>query len=466
MPTLRPMTEQGSLTVSRTGDGLTHRNTLRKRIVAIRAEQLTFLTDHGLLRPGPSPVVELSDCPDYRFGGPFFKDMATHHFQQGSHSYPISQTKGSSITVQVSFTIAPLDASVVPGEIEGHLVSSGDAEESSFLRFSGVGNFGNGAATEVVLTAKAPLADRIHALEGKEIAWTVRIGGKVFDAGRTGPHDIYVTYDTPNDDRSPEMTPFGLVTAQIEFGITVARMKTAIGAITMGLAKLEVLRKHLAGKGKEHLLEIDEDSPFTLAQALNHVFGSYILTKKASVPEDFNHPSFFGWTSAGAWPAFFFREQQAECQAMVRFVRAALRQVGCPGNTAWVVVYASPVPNPNQALEDGVSPPDPAPDKYYPGTPKLALGLHRFPLPNAALALAGGEYKVGEQNRPDLNSYEACTKISFGGDTRYFPGGLRGLWTRDRQEVLHVFKHLLLTDFKVVLHILGTYPLAKLEPDF
>ena len=63
-------------------------------------------------------------------------------------------------------------------------------------------------------------------------------------------------------------------------------------------------------------------------------------------PEPVDHPQYF----PNAWHLTDFLKYEAECQAIVRWVRGVICQVACPGTIETVVVWAEPTA-PMQAKE-------------------------------------------------------------------------------------------------------------------
>lgn len=448
------MGDQGTLRVMRTGGGLTHRNAVRKKIVALHVERLTFLTDHGLL-------TDISpESTDWKSGGTRYVALegGTHWQSVAGKNFPASITKATTITVAIELSVDPPDADPVEGTLHGE-PSGGAGSAEPFLQFDSKLVVGGGAKVVLSLTANGSLPNEVFDAGFRSIAWKATIAGETFDLGATGPHHLYATYDTPNVGGLPMPTPFGPDPVPLEDGITEKRMSAAV-ALTDKMSKQAVKIEDPDTK-----LPMDRDDPHVIAHILIASVPGYTLHTASDPPvaAAFNHPTYFnsgpGMANTGAWPIAQFPEEKAECQAIVRYVRGMLLQIGCPGEAKLVVVYAHPdVDNGATALEDSIFPPDPDASKYrlIDGRMLVFGGLNR----NAArtvvkngvavhqqLSLADSPVEVGDLIAPNtvVNCYEACLKFTSGGKTRYYGGGVPGAVFKSAQEVIGVFHALVWT---------------------
>lgn len=133
-------------------------------------------------------------------------------------------------------------------------------------------------------------------------------------------------------------------------------------------------------------------------------------------------------------------EESGECQAIVRLVRAILRQLGVPGEARTLLVWADPdVDGGRKALA-----------AYWDEDP--SSGLSRSRVVNGVRWIAalvdspveiGKEYPAshtihdGGQPSPGINRYEACLEFTHDGVTRLYGGGA-GIF-RTRESVLRAF---------------------------
>jgi hypothetical protein len=209
-------------------------------------------------------------------------------------------------------------------------------------------------------------------------------------------------------------------------------------------------------------IPLDRNDPHVVVGMLFSDFPKYTLTENAKLAA-FNHPSYFN-SVGGAWPMADHIAETGECQAIVRFIRAVLMQIGCPGEAKHVAVFADfDVDKGATALEDEVIPRDSDETKYTPdkksGNMVLLPGLERDtgrpvvlkdPVSMkeveimVVLGLADSAVKPGEllEMKTVVNAYEACLKFTFGGKMRYYAGGVKGEGIKTAQEVLHVFSSL------------------------
>lgn len=127
-----------------------------------------------------------------------------------------------------------------------------------------------------------------------------------------------------------------------------------------------------------------------------------------------------------------------ECQAIVRFVRGILLQVGCPGEAKAVVVWTDPnIENGTKVLE--------APHGTFTlhGRRKTVDGKLWY------ISLADRDpVSVGSRFTPDdmgMNNFEACLRFAHAGVTKYYGGGA-GVYD-SHEEVIHAFHALVWHSF-------------------
>jgi hypothetical protein len=143
----------------------------------------------------------------------------------------------------------------------------------------------------------------------------------------------------------------------------------------------------------------------------------------------------------GVWPLADYMSYYAECQAIVRFVRKIIKQIGAPGDAEMVYIYADPNA-PLVAKEDGESKADPALHSH----PGFALVDQKV-----TSADVGKRFPPSHTKMPDgsislgINAYEACLKYTAKDGpegktgplkTYYYPGGTGGSRTDNIDEVL------------------------------
>jgi hypothetical protein len=208
-------------------------------------------------------------------------------------------------------------------------------------------------------------------------------------------NETYVTMDKPMNE------------GHQEDGVTKNRAKTAVQLV-----------------GEAASLE-----PHKIVESLMAKFPFYTLKRDPDVPVEHKHPTYFN-TTGGAWPMAEFTDKSGECQAIVRFVRGLLKQVGCPGEAKTYVVWSDPnVNNGNTVLEAEY------PKRTLHDRNKRVNGV----VWSAALA-DRDPVAVDTVFTPDtmgMNTFEACLRFRHGGSTKYYGGGA-GIYD-SHEEVIHAF---------------------------
>jgi hypothetical protein len=184
--------------------------------------------------------------------------------------------------------------------------------------------------------------------------------------------------------------------------------------------------------------KMDTLEPHAIVRALMGKFPFYALHPSPKVPRRYHHPTYFN-DAGGAWPMSDYVGESGECQAIVRLVRAVLRQLGVPGEARVVVVWGDPeVDGGTTALSADVED-DPS------------AGLSRTKLVDGrrwTAALVDSPVEVGKTYpashtpqrggpSPGFNRFEACLEFTSGGKTLDYGGGA-GVFP-DREAVLRGF---------------------------
>jgi hypothetical protein len=169
--------------------------------------------------------------------------------------------------------------------------------------------------------------------------------------------------------------------------------------------------------------EAASDHPHDIAKFLQNKFSGYTLTPNPHVLPEFHHPRYFAKlkngeveSGAGAWVAADFLAETAECQAIIRFVRAVMMQVGCPGSMSVIVVWSDP--NDGAKVKEGDW--DTGAGGLS-GVTKTVHGKTWF-----ASLVDEDPVKVGQLfdiGTIGLNNFEACLKLVADGTTMYYGGG-------------------------------------------
>jgi hypothetical protein len=402
-----------------------------KHILAVKLVSVTFTTDHGLLTDKFTPSADMDKEIDrWMPGGKKYQDIDAKEWKP-DHSFPISQTKSTRLDLIAEFECEPADA----GSVTGFVTAT-----SSQWTFTGKATFqGTNAAKSntVKITMKGDdLPEEIQKVR-QTLSWEIEVCGQTHTA-KSGPHVVYVTYDTPraiNDRQSLNDNGDFVFEAQ-PLGITLKRMDRSVEMVEPGDTTDPVQRtvfafdpanpKKLAGS------KVDLNRPHVIVSHLMKQFKDYELNAKKEL-EKFNHPTYMNMGVGGTWPIADFIKPSAECQAIVRFVRNVINQLGVPGTAETFYVYAKPEA-PNDAQES---------DQKQ-GYKKHALVDRALAdsdvgkrFPPSHTRLDGGGTSMG------FNQYEACLRFSFADPGAKSPlilyyGGGAGVY-KDHHAVLRAF---------------------------
>lgn len=210
-------------------------------------------------------------------------------------------------------------------------------------------------------------------------------------------HLVYVTLGRPDEDRRRTWP---------EDGVTLKRMDTAVSWV----GPLETVEPH------------------AIVEGLLSRFPYYTLQPSPKVPKKYGHPRYFN-DDGGAWAMADHPEESGECQAIARFVRAMLRQIGAPGELRVRLVWADP------RVNQGRSPIE----VDWEEEPGAGLDVtRRIRGRRCVAALVDGPVEEGKiyppshtilkdgRISPGLNRYEAFVRFSHGRDTRYYAAGASG----------------------------------------
>jgi len=275
-------------------------NPFAKPVVELKLVTLHFKDHHGKM---------MDYTADWQWGSTPF---STPHWTYGKKSVPISHTMDAPVPVRIEVDVFPTNADETEFEITG-------AGKFANLEFSTKVKL-KGGRHELTLTSKAGLEKKVQRLDG-DIEWSAKDPkGKVFAMGSSWGHEIYVTIATPIDVDGREK------------GVNLKRMRKAVelvGAV-----------RNAAGA--------PTTDPHTIVDALFKKFPQYALISSPAVPHgdppgtpDYKHATYFN-DLGGAWVMADYISETGECQAIVRFVRALIKQMGCPGTAETVVVWEDP----------------------------------------------------------------------------------------------------------------------------
>src|SRR5205807_2197114 len=120
-------------------------------------------------------------------------------------------------------------------------------------------------------------------------------------------------------------------------------------------------------------------------------------------------------SAGGAWPMADHMSATGECQAIVRFVRNVIKQVGCPGKTDAVVVWADPDKHEGREVLEA-----PLGAGGLNGRKKSVNGQTWYAALSDTPVTEGYRFHEG---RVGLNNFEACLRFTHKKKTKYYGGG-------------------------------------------
>jgi hypothetical protein len=303
----------------------------------------------------------------------------------GNSCNPVSHSKNQPMALDLEFAVEPANAEETIADVIGDAPLVQGLYNHLYYTFAATNKKFKGGTVTVTATLRTTPPDLVEILGG-DIAWSVKTRDDgPFDAGSSTSHSIYFTMNTP------------VSAPGREAGITQRRMRKSVT---------------LVGQAKP-------DDPHAIAHYLQNLFPGYTLKPNPDLAQ-FNHPQYFAVgdqveSGAGAWPASDHFDEMAECQAIIRFVRAAMLQVGCPGVMAVVVVWADPDSH-AKVMEGNWG------EGHGLGSVSKTVNGKRW-----EAALLDDEVEEGDVLDPDgrvgFNNFEACLKLTYGGKTMYYGGG-------------------------------------------
>jgi hypothetical protein len=359
---------------------------------ATRLESLEFKSDHGLLK----------DCKGEHGWKNAGEPCPAPHWTPES-TRPISMTMDTTVRARLDLEPKAAEPAVVSARAAAATIH-GRGPGGLVLESRGVTLAAGPTSVEVASTQ--PIERRVQKL-GLDIEWSAGGAAGPLSPDRTS-NVAYVTMGTPKDDKQ---------NAWQEDGVTLKRMDRAVSWVGA----------------------VGSLDPHQIVLTFLEKFPTYTLKPSPKVPRQYRHPTYFN-NEGGAWAMSDHVEETGECQAIVRLIRAMLRQVGVPGEANVLVVWSDP----------GV------------GKGRTALSADLEENPRAGLdatgvvngrrcfaALVDAPVRVGKTYpashtrdssgaiSPGLNRYEACLEFTHGGKTLYYAGGA-GVY-RDKKSILETF---------------------------
>jgi len=342
-----------------------NKETEEKQFPGTVINSIAFTSDHGVMKDNDS---------DWSSSGSLFPQPEWSSAGGDIVSHPISHNKDSNINAEVSLNVLPLAAPAAPIKLTGR-------SDVGFLNFEYSGTMHGGMGQTISMVSAGKLPNSITAIQDKYISWTMEWRDWKHEFGRTGPHTVFVTMNTP------------LVPSEV----THRRMALAV---------------RLTG-------EVGTLDPHPLVRGIMKRWGAYDL--------DITY-------SDNAWRMADNLEAGAQCIDIVRFVGGLLQTVGAPGTTEAVVV--SEIPDPGSVGVSGLPTSGLGPLEEPWGTPNPGL----WKVPNRPFD--GKEVFTGLMDGNGCpNAYEAALKFTYSSITKYYPGGVdMSVEYLTPEDVLHVFQ--------------------------
>ena len=369
-------------------------------ISSIDLVKLTFLNDHGLLKSEQSKWTDTGtpfDPPDWTATGV---------------KHPVSVTQETYLEVEVEYTVAADDACP-----EGGMISA-TAFGNHAYGYNAV-DFAPSkapAAMEPIAVYKAPRL--IQQMNTFDIEWTATADST--HAMGTSQNEMFVIFGPSKLGEFPED------------GATLKRMRTAVDWAKQPLTVKEIdIIEYLFDQFDRYVLGPEHLSAAEQAE----LKANPDLMEALS---DADWPIFRAANNSGvgAWPIADGKRWGAECQAICRFVRAIMRQIGAKSKLDYRT-YTADFSDPETPLNQD-TPTGPRADfSYALADQKVWLRTYWEPVTDSS--------KIPldiPQNRgpwPGWNNFEAYLKVTpdDGGEMRLFGGGVGILKTKTNP--LHVF---------------------------
>lgn len=174
------------------------------QVFEFELKKVEFTSDHGVLTDYNT---------DYDGSGGTTYDP--RGWEKDGENNPITHTKDSKTTVNATFVMKP---SGLDFKLDGSC-------SETYLTFSKDGITSTGADQTVSITSDGKLPNKVDVIENKEVEWEATVcDTKKSEKQKSGPHKIFVTYDTPKS-----YSPVTL--KRITYATDKAKGKSSVGDI-------------------------------------------------------------------------------------------------------------------------------------------------------------------------------------------------------------------------------------------
>ncbi len=299
----------------------------------VRVCGVTFSNSHGVMRSNDMIEEQEGHVPErFRIDWGYSKDLYPQpEWEVGEENAPVSYSRNEEMRLLLDLAVEKRGAvpSAVEGRIVGHPVGSSDpgfdfASEPFTL---------TDGSDPVPVFGTSSLPDWPAHLEN-EIQWTFHGTRGHLDLGISGPHTVFVTFDHPIKGDEYESYTTHLSNSTHEDGATCARMREATRRVhRAGPCTSVELIKRLFAAFPRYVLGPENLSDEQWREVLgDEDLGIYM--EQVDWPQ-FHHADRDDWEreqllreQGGAWPLAVLERYGGECQAIVRFIRGVLMQVG------------------------------------------------------------------------------------------------------------------------------------------
>lgn len=301
---------------------------------------------------------------------------------------PVSHTMEKPVKLKVTLKVKPDNACPETGDLE--------CTGPNGLNFKLTGITYKPGENKFDIQSSGNLLKKVQKLNFN-LNWKAKPTSGTFSS--TTQNELFETIDTPIDE------------GKQEDGATYKRMAKAVGLVGA----------------------TGSTDPHTIVAALMKKFPAYTLEVDPAVPAIYNHPTYFNTSFGGAWAMADYVAETGECQAIVRFVRGVIKQVGCPGDAKVMMVWSDPnVNNGNTVIEQEMG-------AGLASVEKMVSGKKWYAALADSPVSVGKTYSMDEKDADyvGMNNFEACLKFTHNGVSKYYGGGA-GVYDT-KEQVIHAF---------------------------
>lgn len=409
------------------GTGRDHKLNIRRANMAL--ESITFESDHHVMHD--NYMLNDTSVPEWArvdWGWSASGNKYSKPEWEGGKSAPVSQSQETKLRLELGLKVElkkgpPLKGRLV-GEVEN--VSDGTFEfRSDPLEI-------DSGEHAITVSGGDALPDWPIRLADRPIKWTFRARQGTIDLGTSGPHTVLVSFDTPINRGEPED---GATRARMRGGTEWVRAMgkgtsvELIGRLFDQFDRYVLGYRYLSDEQKEAV----RDTPHLKEYMTQVDWPAFLHSNAPNSDERLQE-------QGGAWPLMVLEDFGGECQAMVRFVRGILVQLGHEEGTIETMYVNASAEHPKAPIirTYGTGCDGPRDDRGY--------------------ALVDREVEVGkkydvEGHAVGWNNFEAYLQYTYENDEgetmqAWYGGGIGLIKQPQREPLSDEFKKTLLFVFK------------------